>query len=111
MAYEPSMEKRPHPAGLEVSGPFDLTDAATLNDAIRENHAAKLVCIHPSSGDGQALADLLRYGVQPWLEREDRSLTVYVVGSDDSWPILTRRLSWQGSRIQFVGTGSVPQPD
>jgi hypothetical protein len=34
--------------------------------------------------DGRTLADLLRFRVQPWLEREDRSVTLYVAGSDDS---------------------------
>jgi hypothetical protein len=109
MAYEPTMEIQPHPLGLEISGPFDSSDARTLTDWIRDSNAAKLVCIGPSSEDGQTLADLLRFGVQPWLEREDRSVTLYVAGSDDSWPILTKRLTWGGSRIQFVGTDMVPE--
>jgi transcriptional regulator with XRE-family HTH domain len=108
-AYEPTMEIKEHPDGRQVSGPFGPSDAANLIDDIRENDVVKLHCANLSSEDAHALADLLQ-GIQPWLEEEDRKLSLILQGSGDSWVMFAQRLDWKGSRIEFVGVGRIPEP-
>jgi hypothetical protein len=80
-----TMEITDHPAGLQLYGPFDPSDAPRLLAAIQESDVAKLVCTGLSSEDGPALAALLRGGIQPWLEQEDRRLDLLVTGSEETW--------------------------
>jgi len=92
--------------GLQLSGPFDLSDAAELVAVLREKDVTKLHCVDLPLEDGQALGVLLRDGVQPWLEREDRRLNLFVVQSGESWGVLWARLA--GTRVRLVASRRVP---
>ena len=100
------MEIAEHAYGLSLIGAFEPTDAATLIAKIQQKDVTKLHCSYLSPEDGRSLADLLRDGIHPWLERRNRRLELVVVGSDETWGILTERLA--GSRIRFVGTRYAP---
>jgi hypothetical protein len=102
-AYEPIMEIKQHPDGFEVIGPFAPGDApAFIAAGMKEPNVR---CIEPSLEDAQALLELLRTEIQPWLEEEDRWLGLIVQGkaADSFAP-----LNWEGSRIKFLAIGRTP---
>ena len=95
-----------HPLGLRASGPFDISDARRLVRALRDNDVTKLYCTDLTVDDGQALAILLRDGVQPWLAQQDRQLDLFVVESGEAWNVLSARLA--GTRVRLVASSRVP---
>ena len=104
--YESTMQIGTHPSGLQLSGPFDISDAKPLVAALRDKDVSKLHCGDLSVDDGLALAVLLRDGVQPWLEQENRRLKLFVVESGEAWGALSARLA--GTRVQLVASRYVP---
>ena|SRR5438552_148169 len=101
------MEIKEHPNGFEVSGPFGPDDALTLIAAIQNSVGPDVRCIEPSSEDAASLVELLT-GIQPWIEEEDRTLSLIVQGSEGSWDTFAQ-LNREGSRIKFVGVRRVPE--
>jgi hypothetical protein len=100
------MEIDDYPGGLQLTGPFDPSDGPRLLAAIQGSDALTLSYASSlSPEDAQALADLLRGDINPWLEGEDRKLTLVLEGSAaDSLINMGARL--KGSRIRPVGTVS-----
>jgi hypothetical protein len=98
------MEIDDSPLGLQLTGPFDPSDGPRLLAAIQGRDVLRLYCSSSlSPEDAQALADLLRGDINPWLEGEDLKLTLVLEGSA-AHSLINMGARLKGSRIGPVGT-------
>jgi hypothetical protein len=99
------MEISDHGFNLKLSGPFDPNEAGALIAAIQDKNVVSLHVSGLSADDGEALTELLIEGLQPWLEKTDGEMDLFVVEPSDTFPNV-RLLAAPGIRVVTAWHGT-----